>query len=115
MSDLSRFRMKTFGIKGKFEDRSKYFYCWNCGFPCDSKRDLMDLSEHGTGGAKKQEFAHSDYGFSTRMASMESPWMNHESLMMQGPDGGEVDISYSLKPKTVKGCPLCGCTTWAGR
>ena len=36
---------RTIPIRGIWEDKGKYFRCWNCGFVCDSQRD--SLGDHG--------------------------------------------------------------------
>ena len=69
-------------MPGDLEDSSKWFKCWNCGFPCNVDRDTLDQGEYGQAG-------------NTTPTSYT-----------------DVDAVTKYKPNITKGCPFCGCTNY---
>lgn len=40
---------RTIRLRGSLDDDGRYFRCWNCGFICDSQRDVLVQNFGGVG------------------------------------------------------------------
>ncbi len=82
---------KTHQLYGEFEDRGKYYTCWNCGYRCNMDRDELDVGE------------------SMSTLSLETVTVPDETA------GGIVPIPATttfIMPVVTGGCPHCGTRNW---
>jgi hypothetical protein len=103
-------------IKGKGEDDGKFWYCSNCGFPCDIDRDEL--------GDTSRDY-HTDYfqpSLGTKQ-TFDNPkgsimivghHLDAHILMELGSDGTPKEIRHSHKVDSGGGCPFCSTTNWKG-
>ena len=95
---------RTISLRGKFEDRGKYYRCWNCGFINDSnRRGLGDGS-----GIRLIEDTETAYNsFSDGESIMDSPFML--GVVAHQLSDGSVDTGRTnFNAEAVSGCSLCG-------
>jgi rubrerythrin len=77
---------KTKSVYGEFEDTSKYYHCWNCGFICNKERNtLSDRS-------------------GVRALGIYLTTEDNEKSRFE--DGSEIYLEDSYE--VVIGCPFCG-------
>ena len=111
-------RSRTRPVKGRGDDRNRYFRCWNCGFICDSKRDELGDSDSWAGDD------HTDY-HSLAQANPQGTGpdkvcclggdIGHYHVAMRiGADSEPKTIVHKLKSDVSRGCPFCGTTNWRG-
>ena len=111
-------RSRTRPVKGRGEDRNRYFRCWNCGFICDSQRDELGDSESDAGDD------HTDYN---SLAQANPQGTGPDKVICLGGDIGHYHVAMRIgadsEPKTIvhgyksdisRGCPFCGTTNWRG-
>ena len=122
-------------VKGKGDDKNRYFRCWNCGFICDAERDALagpeDVSsisygiydqrystdfvsvggtiDMGAGGGAEVH-GHID---GVPLLTMAVLGKGHIALK-EGMDGTSQAIMQNWYPESMAGCPMCGTTNWRG-
>ncbi len=106
-------------VKGKGGDAGKYWYCSNCGFPCDIDRDEL-------GGAKtpsrdyQTDYFQPSFGALHRYSDprgsliVNGHHLHAHVLMELGSDGTPKGIRHDHKAVSGGGCPLCSTTNWRG-
>ena len=92
----------------------KWFYCWNCGFPCKIDRDDSSGTPPGDGhtDVTLPATGYVENGPEDRIISLETP-SNVHVLMELDANGDEQVIVHSHQSKIERGCPFCGTTNYA--
>ena len=93
-------------------DQGNYFRCWNCGFICDIRRDL--LSKDGRRGTVLTEGTATSHGDTTLYHGVEeahylTTGAGEDSVLSS--EASNVPIARSITVGGT-GCPLCHTTAW---
>lgn len=97
---------------GSGEDAKRYYRCWNCGFPIDSKREIagdggdIGFKEHHPSGLADRVGGSSVYTF--EIVGWRESGIN--LLYADGVTPQPVNPVYSTVP--TGGCPFCGTKNW---
>lgn len=106
-------RKRTIAKPGAESDTGKYFKCWNCGFTCNTDRDVF-----GDSGSNESPLSFkivptvptsSIFGQSSQLV-LDSG----EGVLMKLDATGAVARTdkHNYAPLITIGCPLCGTLNW---
>lgn len=119
-SRKTRKQSRTLPVKGRGEDKGKYFRCWNCGFVCAVDRDQLGDDESRSGIVVEEVEIANSLGsqFGTDELDVEitlqSIGFHHEVIPQASSDGENQVIRHDHKGTAASGCPFCGTLNWRG-
>jgi len=90
-------------------DAGNYFYCWNCGFVCDIRRDDLSEGRHGVTYSVSEETA--VMPDTAIEGSSQITITGRTSLRKVDAAGDAVGVKVQYTRRT-SGCPLCGTRAW---
>ena len=107
---------RNISLKGKGEDKGKYYRCWNCGAICDVTRETLNLPRGGVNVTQYVDLGEPimDDDNSIRLCA-DSIGFNYQVIPQESPDGTPVNTYGGFDTKVHAGCWFCGCTTWNGQ
>lgn len=98
-------------MRGKNEDAKRYYRCWNCGFPIDSRRETsgdgsdIKFVEHTTSGVANA------VGFSDVFTFEVVGW-RESGINLLYADGTLQPGKQIFTTVSTGGCPFCGTKNW---
>ena len=98
-------------LPASFEDRNKYFRCWNCGFINNSDKissSDRDGNEYLDPIRVSQNSVLSGDDMLT-IASLDSVFDQIGVAMVTASDGTNANVYSPSKVETPRGCTFCGC------
>jgi hypothetical protein len=114
-SPLQRNPARTIPIPGYGDDAGRWFRCWNCGFICDSERDLIDPT--GQRGVEVVEYsltsAESRLIEPGVYAHAGGPFVVGVTMRLDS-DGSYTAPNRLYRRSVTGGCPSCGIKNWRG-
>jgi len=99
-------------LPASFEDRNKYFRCWNCGFINNSDR-LSSSDRSGNEYLDSTRVSQSSILSGDDMltiASLDSIFDQIGVAMVAASDGTDAEVYSNEKVETPRGCRFCGTT-----
>lgn len=99
-------------IPASFEDRNKYFRCWNCGFIVNADRVSVS-DKNGNEYIDPVKVSQTSVLSGDEMltvASLDSIFDQIGVAMKLAADGTNAKVYSVVFTDAPRGCPLCGCT-----
>jgi hypothetical protein len=96
---------------GAFEDRNRWYRCWNCGFEYDSTKVIGNQEHAGTYESIPCYPAETPRMSGDILNTVINSWSNLDigNLSLLDASSSPVKITRTVKAEVSSGCPFCGC------